>query len=171
MKANVAYGFVFIVLVLTSFGFVFQELNNFQGEPIQFSISLSGAKGDFLVLYHRNKSESYAGERMIKRRIVGDGIIRIFDYEFPEETSNVRIDLSENANQEQLIIENITIKDAKGNSKIIKDKQLRQLRFNPYCHNFEVTEHGLSFNTQTIGTRYTPQIEDLNIPYLLYYAR
>lgn len=171
MKANFIYGFVFTMLMLMSFGFLFKKLNKYETGAIQFSITLSGVKGDFLVLYHRNKSESHAAERRIKRRIIGDGEIRTFNYELPQKTSIVRIDLSENANQEQLVIKNITIKDAKGNTKIIKDKHLKDLRFNRYCHNFEATEIGLSFNTQTIGSTYAPKIEDLNIPYLLYYAR
>jgi len=171
MKTNLLYLFVFMLLALAGLGFVLQKIHNLETSAIQFSISLSGANKDILVLYHRSKNQHFSAERRIKRKIVGDGTIRTFNYELPKGTSNVRIDLGQNKNQEKIDIENIIIKDSKDHFKIIKNKQLRQLRFNRYCSNFKTTESGLSFTTHTVGRRYAPQIEDLNIPYLLYFTR
>jgi len=171
MKTSITYMLIFTLLTGVGFAFVCNKVNSIEVSPIQLSIALLVEEEDFLVLYHRSKNEHFTKEKRIKQRITGDSILHTFNYQLPAGTTNVRIDLSQNKNQEYITINNITLDDAKGNSKILKDEQLRALRFNRYCHNFETSEKGLRFNTQTRGARYSPQIEDLNLPYLLYYAR
>jgi len=159
MKISITYIIIFMLLTGIGLGVVWHKLNHIEILDIQFSITLSGEEGDFFVLYHRTKNQIFSIEKRIKRRIVGDGVLRTLDYQLPAGTTNVRIDLSQK------------IQEAKGSSKILKDEQLRSLRFNNYCHNFQSSEKGLWFNTRTIGARYKPRIDDLNLPYLLYYTR
>jgi len=171
MKDSISYILIFVLLAGASFGIVWYQIKYIEVPSVQFSITLSGEKGDFFVLFYRAQNESFSKEKMIKQRIVGDGVLRTFKYSLPEGTTNVRIDLSENQNQEHLTINNIEIIDGKGKSKIISHQQLKSLPFNSYCYNFEQSENGLRFNTQSFGDRYAPKIDHLNIPYLLYFSK
>ncbi len=170
MKTSISYIVIFMLLTAVSVGFVWHQLKQVEIGPVQLSISLSATKGDFMHLFHRTKNENFSKHKKIKKRLVGDGVLRTFQYNLPARTSNVRVDLSQNQNQEKLMIQNISLIDAKGNSKTISGQQLRQLRFNKYCNNFVETQQGLRFETNMVKQVYHPQIEDLNIAYLLYYA-
>lgn len=171
MKTSISYILIFILLTGIGSGIVWHKLKHIEVPHVQFSITLSGENEDFLVLYYRTKNEVYTIEKRIKQTIAGDSVFRTFDYQLPAGATHVRIDFSQNVNETNLIIKNIALKDANGSSKIIEDEQLRSLRFNHYCHNFELSEKGLQFNARTIGKRSIPRIEDMNLPYLLYYSR
>jgi len=171
MRNSISYILIFILLAGVSFSFVSYQLNNIEVDTFQFSITLSAEKEDSLTLFHRSQKQIYSKERKIKRKIDGDYSLHTFDYQLPAGTTNIRIDLSQNQEQKQLTINNITIKDTKGNSKILSNQQLQLLRFNPYCYGFVQIDQGLRFKTKAIYPHYAPQIDDFNIPYQLYYSR
>jgi len=162
---------LFIIFALCCVGAVQYLLQKNEFPTFNLSIELVAHQSDFLMLYHRNMNEKFSRDRRIKHHIAAGDTFEKIEFNLPKGASNIRLKLSENKKQAFVKIKQIVLQDNNGNTKIIDRNFLNYLHFNKYCHNIKETENDLTIEFREVAKRYDPHLTDLNLSYLLYYAR